>query len=132
MAGGRFLNIEDVDWSDSTLPFDPVIDDVSLAYMLFTSGSTGLPKGVMVRRQNLAYFLSAINEVINFSAWGALVSTTTYGFDISILEFFCPWLKVERCTWPVSNRPGTDRRSRNYLINVTVRCFKPPQPPGDC
>nr|WP_279382084.1 AMP-binding protein [Pseudomonas sp. OA65] len=87
---GAFLNIEDVDWSDSLLPFEPVIDDVSLAYMLFTSGSTGLPKGVMVRRQNLAYFLSAINEVINFSAWGALVSTTTYGFDISILEFFLP------------------------------------------
>lgn len=87
---GAFLNIEDVDWSDSTLPFEPVIDDFSLAYMLFTSGSTGLPKGVMVRRQNLAYFLSAINEVINFSAWGALVSTTTYGFDISILEFFLP------------------------------------------
>ncbi|WP_339483070.1 AMP-binding protein [Pseudomonas sp. RL_5y_Pfl2_73] len=87
---GAFLDIEDVDWSDSTLPFDPVVDDASLAYMLFTSGSTGLPKGVMVRRQNLAYFLSAMNEVINFSAWGALVSTTTYGFDISILEFFLP------------------------------------------
>jgi amino acid adenylation domain-containing protein len=87
---GAFLDIEDVDWSDSIFPLEPAIDDVSLAYMLFTSGSTGLPKGVMVRRENLAYFLSAINEVINFSAWGALVSTTTYGFDISILEFFLP------------------------------------------
>ncbi|WP_260956332.1 AMP-binding protein [Pseudomonas citri] len=87
---GTFLDIEAVDWCDSTLPFEPLVDDLSLAYILFTSGSTGLPKGVMVRRQNLAYFLSAINEVIDFPAWGALVSTTTYGFDISILEFFLP------------------------------------------
>ncbi|MDU9036586.1 AMP-binding protein [Pseudomonas corrugata] len=87
---GTSLDIEAVDWCDSTLFFEPLVDDLSLAYILFTSGSTGLPKGVMVRRQNLAYFLSAINEVINFPAWGALVSTTTYGFDISILEFFLP------------------------------------------
>ncbi|RMQ40672.1 Non ribosomal peptide synthetase [Pseudomonas cichorii] len=87
---GAFLDMESVDWSDTKLPFEPVIDDLSLAYILFTSGSTGVPKGVMVRRQNLAYFLSAINEVVSFSAWGALVSTTTYGFDISILEFFLP------------------------------------------
>lgn len=87
---GTCLDIEAVDWRDSTLPFAPLVDDLSLAYILFTSGSTGLPKGVMVRRQNLAYFLSAINEVIDFPAWGALVSTTTYGFDISILEFFLP------------------------------------------
>ncbi|UVL81728.1 AMP-binding protein [Pseudomonas sp. B21-028] len=87
---GTCLDIEAVDWCDSTLFFEPLVDDLSLAYILFTSGSTGLPKGVMVRRQNLAYFLSAINEVIDFPAWGALVSTTTYGFDISILEFFLP------------------------------------------
>ncbi|WP_159285616.1 AMP-binding protein [Pseudomonas mediterranea] len=87
---GTCLDIEAVDWRDSTLLLEPLVDDLSLAYILFTSGSTGLPKGVMVRRQNLAYFLSAINEVLDFPVWGALVSTTTYGFDISILEFFLP------------------------------------------
>jgi len=66
---GTFLDIEAVDWGDSTGAFEPLVDDLSLAYILFTSGSTGLPKGVMVRRQNLGYFLSAINEVIDFPAW---------------------------------------------------------------
>ncbi|MBN6715006.1 AMP-binding protein [Pseudomonas capsici] len=119
---GLFLNIESVDWSETRLPFEPVIDDLSLAYILFTSGSTGIPKGVMVRRQNLAYFLSAINEVVNFSAWGALVSATTYGFDISILEFFLP-LAHGGTLYLASEQQARDGQSIARLLDQCERAL---------
>ncbi|PST18676.1 methyltransferase domain-containing protein [Mesorhizobium plurifarium] len=66
------------------------IDDETLAYIMFTSGSTGRPKGVMVHRRNIAYFVDAVDQLINFRDWGKMVAATTFGFDISVLELLLP------------------------------------------
>jgi amino acid adenylation domain-containing protein len=71
-------------------PLTAAIDDNTLAYIMFTSGSTGQPKGVMVARRNAAYFLDAVDQLIEFREWRKMVAATTFGFDISILEMLLP------------------------------------------
>lgn len=66
-----------------------VSDDMvydGLAYILFTSGTSGKPKGVKLTRNNLISFLINIDEVINLSQYSSILGFTNMCFDISILE----------------------------------------------
>jgi len=42
----------------------PLVTPTQLAYVLFTSGTTGRPKGVMVEHRNLAAYLGALRRVL--------------------------------------------------------------------
>ncbi|HVZ39806.1 MAG TPA: amino acid adenylation domain-containing protein [Candidatus Kapabacteria bacterium] len=60
------------------------IDDP--AYLLYTSGSTGAPKGVMVSHRNVASFFAGMDRSIAGDAPGVWLALTNVAFDISVLE----------------------------------------------
>ena len=62
-----------------------------LAYIMFTSGTTGSPKGVMVSTGNVASFLSAMRELYSFSAEDRISQTYDLTFDPSVLDMFITW-----------------------------------------
>lgn len=61
-----------------------------LAYVVYTSGSTGEPKGVRISHRAVANFLQAMLERPGLSADDVLYAVTTLSFDISVLELFLP------------------------------------------
>ncbi|MEO8897530.1 MAG: amino acid adenylation domain-containing protein [Candidatus Dormibacter sp.] len=68
----------------------PASDPSSLAYVLFTSGSTGAPKGVMVEHRSLVNQLTWRVESFGLTADDRVLQKTPLGFDVSIWEFLCP------------------------------------------
>lgn len=60
------------------------------AYMLYTSGSTGDPKGVVVSHGALFNFLDSMKEDPGCTSDDVVLSMTTISFDISGLELFLP------------------------------------------
>ncbi|MCX4830317.1 amino acid adenylation domain-containing protein [Streptomyces sp. NBC_01016] len=60
------------------------------AYVLHTSGSTGVPKGVVVPRGALDNFLRAMADRCSVTADDRLLAVTTIGFDIAGLELYLP------------------------------------------
>ncbi|MGW1375427.1 beta-ketoacyl synthase N-terminal-like domain-containing protein [Streptomyces sp. NPDC002446] len=62
------------------------------AYVMFTSGSTGNPKGVAVSEGNLVNFLHSVGQDPGMGPDDRIVALTPIGFDISLLEILLPLL----------------------------------------
>jgi len=58
-----------------------------LAYVIFTSGTTGTPKGVMIRQAGMVNHLLAKIEDLNLGEADAVVQNAPQSFDIAIWQF---------------------------------------------
>lgn len=58
----------------------------ALCYVMYTSGSSGKPKGVMIEHRNLMSFFGNIQEKFGIKPEYIFAATTSYTFDISVLE----------------------------------------------
>jgi len=78
-----------------------------LAYVMYTSGSTGVPKGVEITHRALVNFLASMQERPGLTDRDVLVAITTYSFDIAGLEIFLPLVTGARLIL-VSNDDSAD------------------------
>ncbi|MEH6421143.1 non-ribosomal peptide synthetase [Pseudomonas sp. CGJS7] len=61
-----------------------------LMYVLYTSGTTGDPKGVMIEHAGIANILHWMVQAYSFTAQDRLLQKTPYTFDASVWELFLP------------------------------------------
>jgi len=64
----------------------------NLAYVLYTSGSTGFPKGVALEHRSLVNELKYQSQNFSFNTEARVLQTANYVFDASIEQIFLPLL----------------------------------------
>jgi amino acid adenylation domain-containing protein len=62
-----------------------------IAYAVFTSGSTGSPKGVLITQDNLMSNLEYLSTIYPYSGSSRLLQACSQAFDVSVFEIFFSW-----------------------------------------
>ncbi|TWT38923.1 non-ribosomal peptide synthetase [Blastopirellula retiformator] len=85
-----------------------------VAFLMFTSGSTGDSKGVMVTHGAISNLLKSIAKFVLPKPSDAVLAISPASFDISLLEYFLPLWAGAR----VVIAPSTDRADSARLIDL--------------
>jgi amino acid adenylation domain-containing protein len=70
---------------------EPTENQDAIAYLLFTSGSTGIPKGVMVAHRNVTSFVGYMADRLQVTQRDVASQMFDLTFDLSAFDMFVAW-----------------------------------------
>lgn len=87
--GREVICYEDIDnYQVATCNMEPLENEI--AYICYTSGTTGMPKGVEVTRKALENFRVSMEQILNLKQGQSIACFTTCMFDIFYFESVVP------------------------------------------
>ncbi|MFI1955875.1 amino acid adenylation domain-containing protein [Streptomyces xinghaiensis] len=100
--------------AERTAPLDPR----QLAYLIYTSGSSGVPKGVGVPHSGIVNRLLWMQDRYGLGPGDRVLQKTPFGFDVSVWEFFWPLLTGAAL---VMARPGGHRDPAHLAEEIVTQ-----------
>ena len=117
----RFVGRADLasvaDWTQ------PEPDPDAIAYLLFTSGSTGVPKGVMVAHRNVTAFVDYMAKLYAVTEQDRFSQMFDLTFDLSVFDMFVCWERGAMLCCPSQKtliKPGAFIRAHELTIWFSV------------
>jgi hypothetical protein len=110
-------------WRDDVTPLAasaPPLPE-SIAYILYTSGSAGHPKGVPIRHSSLLNCLLSFQSSPGLCESDTLLSVTSLSFDISLLEIFLPLISGAILNLPSLETATDPRAVKSFWNAMTLR-----------
>ena len=86
----RFMASTDIS-TGYDFSFQPEVDPAAIAYLLFTSGSTGQPKGVPISQANVLSYVQYVCDRYDVNEGDSFSQEFDLTFDLSVHDMFVCW-----------------------------------------
>lgn len=80
------LSVPEADYSEEKLYV--TVHPSDLAYIIYSSGTTGIPKGVLIEHKNVTRLLFTENSLFDFNQYDRWTLFHSYCFDFSVWEMY--------------------------------------------
>ncbi|SHM85414.1 amino acid adenylation domain-containing protein/thioester reductase domain-containing protein [Chryseobacterium carnipullorum] len=98
-----------------------------LAYVIHTSGTTGMPKGVLIEHQSLGNFITEYGNLLDISEEDRTLQFSPYNFDGSVIDLWIPLTKGATVhLYPNNKLLGEHLSEFLFLHAITVIPFISP------
>ncbi len=89
LAAGALLivNVDELEAEDAEVML-PVVSPAALAYLLYTSGSTGQPKGVAQTHRNVLHHIRTYTNALQLRATDKLLQLASCSFDAAVMDIY--------------------------------------------
>jgi amino acid adenylation domain-containing protein len=94
---GRYIYLDSIERQNHKAPHYQNLD-TDIAYILYTSGSTGEPKGVMISHLNIINYIEWAVDCFGIEEQDKLLSTAPFYFDMFTFDIYCS-LKAGATLW---------------------------------
>jgi amino acid adenylation domain-containing protein len=96
----------------------------NIAYVLFTSGSTGLPKGVAVEHRQLLNYVLALSDRVSIPSEAAYAYVSTFAADLGHTMLFPALLRGGTLHVIASDRASSGAALGEYMDSRRIDCLK--------
>lgn len=97
------------------------LNSLEEAYVLYTSGSTGMPKGVLQNQKNVLHFIRVYTNNVQIGENDNLSVFSTYTFDASVKDIYGAILNGGKVSFYDIVENGLDQLSEWLLVqNITI------------
>ncbi len=100
-------------------PIEEKFNSDAMAYLLYTSGSSGTPKGVMQSQRNVLRHIRAYTNSLRITSSDALSMFASYSFDAAVMDIFGALLNGARLI-PIDLRNEHPAAQAQLLSKVTI------------
>lgn len=132
LAGDAYANMPTIDIGDRKAHYNSASSDIrapiarrsmsqsDLAYILFTSGSTGNPKGVPIQNSALEAYLAAAGPLVDPRPEDRFSQTFDLTFDLSVHDLFICWENGATLVVPSEKQL---RMPSAYIVEQNISCW---------
>ncbi len=116
------INVDDVDASLSDENLGVAISPGDLAYILYTSGSTGQPKGVIQSHRNVLHFTMCYTNSQHLSPDDRLLLLSSYNHSSGVTDIFKSLL-IGACLFPFDIKEEGLPQLADWLIQEDITIY---------
>ena len=116
------VNVDAIDIATSTEDPTVAVSPDTLAYILYTSGSTGQPKGVMQNHRNVLHHIRCYTNNLHIAADDKLTLLSSYGFDAAVMDILAAILNGATL-YPLDLKAQDSAAVRRSIIEEAVTIY---------
>lgn len=120
LACGDMMAEFDNSLEAESLQTTPALPREQLVYILFTSGSTGEPKGVPIHHGNLTSYLDTALSLMEINSTDRVSQMFELTFDVSIHNMFVCWTRGATLIVPTR---GEAAKPAEYIRDENITCW---------